>query len=111
MEKSHCSFSPDVAEELGGSGKWRRWSKQEDDRLIKYIQTHGARRWRNIPTAIGLHRSAASCHGRWMNHLRPNINHNKITEEEKQKIIKIHNAVGTRLLITLLNIFLYINYF
>lgn len=29
------------------------WSKQEDQKLIDYIQTHGEGRWRSIPKAAG----------------------------------------------------------
>ncbi|KAK6927877.1 SANT/Myb domain [Dillenia turbinata] len=49
------------------------WSKQEDQKLVDYIKTHGEGCWRSLPRAAGLLRCGKSCRLRWINYLRPDL--------------------------------------
>ncbi|XP_058731149.1 myb-related protein 330-like [Vicia villosa] len=72
------------------------WSKEEDERLIKYIKTHGEGCWRSLPKAAGLARCGKSCRLRWINYLRPDLKRGNFTREEDELIIRLHNEVGNK---------------
>ncbi|KAF7126728.1 hypothetical protein RHSIM_Rhsim11G0191600 [Rhododendron simsii] len=73
------------------------WTKEEDDRLIAYIRTHGEGCWRSLPKAAGLLRCGKSCRLRWINYLRPDLKRGNFTEEEDELIIKLHSLLAARL--------------
>ncbi|XVF20653.1 hypothetical protein REPUB_Repub12eG0020000 [Reevesia pubescens] len=72
------------------------WSKQEDEKLIDYIRTHGEGCWRSLPKAAGLHRCGKSCRLRWINYLRPDIKRGNFAQDEEDLIIKLHALLGNR---------------
>ncbi|XP_077243941.1 myb-related protein 308-like [Tasmannia lanceolata] len=72
------------------------WTKQEDQRLINYIQAHGEGSWRSIPQAAGLLRCGKSCRLRWINYLRPDLKRGNFTEDEEDLMIKLHALLGNR---------------
>lgn len=72
------------------------WSKQEDERLVNFIQTHGEGSWRSLPKAAGLHRCGKSCRLRWINYLRPDIKRGNFAQDEEDLIIKLHALLGNR---------------
>ncbi|KAI8018941.1 Transcription repressor MYB4 [Camellia lanceoleosa] len=72
------------------------WSKQEDQKLIHYIQIHGEGNWRSLPKAAGLLRCGKSCRLRWINYLRPDIKRGNFGEDEEDLIIKLHALLGNR---------------
>ncbi|XP_074560633.1 myb-related protein 308-like [Curcuma longa] len=72
------------------------WSKEEDQKLISYIKTHGEGRWRSLPKAAGLLRCGKSCRLRWINYLRPDLKRGNFTEEEDELIIKLHGLLGNK---------------
>ncbi|KAL5574376.1 hypothetical protein UlMin_023973 [Ulmus minor] len=72
------------------------WSKQEDQKLIDYIRTHGEGCWRSLPKAAGLHRCGKSCRLRWINYLRPDIKRGNFGQDEEDLIIKLHALLGNR---------------
>ncbi|MED6211140.1 hypothetical protein PIB30_070769 [Stylosanthes scabra] len=72
------------------------WSKQEDQKLIDYIQLHGEGCWRSLPKAAGLHRCGKSCRLRWINYLRPDIKRGNFDQDEEDLIIKLHALLGNR---------------
>lgn len=72
------------------------WSKQEDQRLIDYIKTHGEGCWRSLPKAAGLHRCGKSCRLRWINYLRPDLKRGNFGQDEEDLIIKLHALLGNR---------------
>ncbi|XVF81874.1 hypothetical protein PTKIN_Ptkin15bG0190700 [Pterospermum kingtungense] len=72
------------------------WSKQEDQKLIDYIRTHGEGCWRSLPKAAGLHRCGKSCRLRWINYLRPDIKRGNFSQDEEDLIIKLHALLGNR---------------
>ncbi|KAH0637671.1 hypothetical protein KY290_038051 [Solanum tuberosum] len=72
------------------------WTKEEDERLISYIRTHGEGCWRSLPKAAGLLRCGKSCRLRWINYLRPDLKRGNFTEEEDELIIKLHSLLGNK---------------
>lgn len=72
------------------------WSKQEDQKLIDYIKTHGEGCWRSIPKEAGLQRCGKSCRLRWINYLRPDLKRGNFAPDEEDLIIKLHSLLGNR---------------
>ncbi|XAR70258.1 hypothetical protein NMG60_11027047 [Bertholletia excelsa] len=72
------------------------WSPEEDEKLIRYITTHGYGCWSEVPEKAGLQRCGKSCRLRWINYLRPDIRRGRFTPEEEKLIISLHGAVGNR---------------
>ncbi|XWS45564.1 hypothetical protein CRYUN_Cryun15aG0147400 [Craigia yunnanensis] len=72
------------------------WTKEEDERLIAYIQAHGEGCWRSLPKAAGLLRCGKSCRLRWINYLRPDVKRGNFTDEEDELIIKLHSLLGNK---------------
>ncbi|XP_015953561.1 transcription factor MYB14-like [Arachis duranensis] len=72
------------------------WSREEDQRLIAFVQRYGHSNWRQLPKFAGLARCGKSCRLRWLNYLRPNLKHGNYTQEEEELIIKLHQQLGNR---------------
>lgn len=72
------------------------WTKEEDEKLIAYIQAHGEGCWRSLPKAAGLLRCGKSCRLRWINYLRPDLKRGNFSEEEDELIIKLHALLGNK---------------
>ncbi|XP_051129831.1 MYB-like transcription factor EOBI [Andrographis paniculata] len=72
------------------------WSPEEDEKLVRYITTHGYGCWSEVPEKAGLQRCGKSCRLRWINYLRPDIRRGRFTPEEEKLIINLHGAVGNR---------------
>ncbi|XP_021908231.1 myb-related protein 308-like [Carica papaya] len=72
------------------------WSREEDERLIAYIQANGQGCWRSLPKAAGLLRCGKSCRLRWINYLRPDLKRGNFTPEEEELIIKLHRLLGNK---------------
>ncbi|TQD95379.1 hypothetical protein C1H46_019017 [Malus baccata] len=70
------------------------WSPEEDEKLIRYITTHGYGCWSEVPEKAGLQRCGKSCRLRWINYLRPDIRRGRFTPEEEKLIISLHGVVG-----------------
>ncbi|KAL6003725.1 hypothetical protein ACLOJK_004271 [Asimina triloba] len=76
------------------------WSPEEDEKLIRYITTHGYGCWSEVPEKAGLQRlqrCGKSCRLRWINYLRPDIRRGRFSQEEEKLIISLHGIVGNRL--------------
>ncbi|KAI9073287.1 hypothetical protein K1719_044750 [Acacia pycnantha] len=71
-------------------------SKQEDQKLIAYINKHGEGCWRTLPQAAGLLHCGKSCWLRWINYLRPDLKRGNFAEDEEDLIIKLHALLGNR---------------
>ncbi|KAJ8773034.1 hypothetical protein K2173_028211 [Erythroxylum novogranatense] len=72
------------------------WSKEEDQKLVDYINKHGEGCWRFLPRAAGLLRCGKSCRLRWINYLRPNLKRGSFGEDEEDLIIRLHALLGNR---------------
>ncbi|KAJ1265044.1 hypothetical protein BS78_08G048000 [Paspalum vaginatum] len=72
------------------------WTKEEDERLVAYINAHGEGGWRSLPKAAGLQRCGKSCRLRWINYLRPDLKRGNFTDEEDDLIINLHHLLGNK---------------
>ncbi|XP_019442321.1 PREDICTED: myb-related protein 330-like [Lupinus angustifolius] len=72
------------------------WSPEEDDKLLKYVTSHGHKSWSSVPKFAGLQRCGKSCRLRWINYLRPDLKRGSFTDEEEQIIIDVHRILGNR---------------
>ncbi|KAK6947188.1 SANT/Myb domain [Dillenia turbinata] len=70
------------------------WSPEEDEKLIKYITTHGHGCWSSVPKLAGLQRCGKSCRLRWTNYLRPDLKRGSFTPQEEEIIIDVHRILG-----------------
>ncbi|KAL6615896.1 hypothetical protein ACP70R_038166 [Stipagrostis hirtigluma subsp. patula] len=72
------------------------WSPEEDEKLIKYITTHGHGCWSSVPRQAGLQRCGKSCRLRWINYLRPDLKRGSFSPQEEALIIELHRVLGNR---------------
>ncbi|AEE75239.1 putative transcription factor MYB-HB-like family [Arabidopsis thaliana] len=72
------------------------WSPEEDEKLLRYITTHGHPSWSSVPKLAGLQRCGKSCRLRWINYLRPDLRRGSFNEEEEQIIIDVHRILGNK---------------
>nr|GMD19012.1 transcription factor MYB13-like [Ipomoea batatas] len=72
------------------------WSKEEDDKLKTFIESHGHKNWRQLPKIAGLSRCGKSCRLRWMNYLRPGLKKGAFSVQEDEIIVKLHNKLGNK---------------
>ncbi|XXG79146.1 hypothetical protein AAC387_Pa09g0279 [Persea americana] len=73
-----------------------RWTAEEDEILMTYIQANGEGSWRSLPKNAGLLRCGKSCRLRWINYLRADLKRGNISPEEEEIIIKLHGSYGNR---------------
>ena len=71
------------------------WTQEEDKKLIQMVKQLGPKNWSQIALALP-GRIGKQCRERWHNHLNPNINRERWTEEEDRKIIEAHKRLGSR---------------
>ncbi|OEL23900.1 Transcription factor MYB26 [Dichanthelium oligosanthes] len=72
------------------------WSPEEDEKLIKYITTHGHGCWSSVPRQAGLQRCGKSCRLRWINYLRPDLKRGSFSQQEEALILDLHRVLGNR---------------
>nr|AGN52110.1 MYB-related transcription factor [Salvia miltiorrhiza]AGN52220.1 MYB-related transcription factor [Salvia miltiorrhiza] len=72
------------------------WTRDEDQKLLAYIEEHGHGSWRALPAKAGLQRCGKSCRLRWTNYLRPDIKRGKFSSQEEKAIIRLHALLGNR---------------
>ncbi|CAA0828668.1 myb domain protein 16 [Striga hermonthica] len=72
------------------------WTRDEDQKLLAYINEHGHGNWRSLPAKAGLERCGKSCRLRWTNYLRPDIKRGKLSSHEEKTIIRLHALLGNR---------------
>ncbi|TQD75655.1 hypothetical protein C1H46_038797 [Malus baccata] len=73
-----------------------RWTAEEDEILLNYIQANGEGSWRSLPKNAGLLRCGKSCRLRWINYLRADLKRGNISSQEEDIIIKLHASLGNR---------------
>ncbi|WVZ69104.1 hypothetical protein U9M48_017942 [Paspalum notatum var. saurae] len=72
------------------------WSPEEDEKLVKYITTHGHGCWSSVPRQAGLQRCGKSCRLRWINYLRPDLKRGSFSPQEEALIVELHRVLGNR---------------
>ena len=66
-----------------------KWSKHEDEQLIKAVNENGAKNWPYIATFLP-GRNGKQCRERWLTNLSPDVNLEPWTAEEDLKLIHLH---------------------
>lgn len=74
----------------------RKWTEEEDAKLINSLIMHGGRVWKEIAEKAGVQRSAKSCRIRWFSYLRPYIIPADFSPQEKELIKRLHGIGGNR---------------
>lgn len=73
-----------------------RWTKEEDEKLARYIRENGEGAWRSMPKNAGLLRCGKSCRLRWINYLRADHKRGNISPQEEDIILNLHATLGNR---------------
>ncbi|XP_078179300.1 transcription factor MYB59-like [Carex rostrata] len=83
---------------LGEVGEIRKgpWTEQEDLQLVWFVRLLGERRWDFLAKVSGLNRTGKSCRLRWVNYLHPGLKHGRMTPEEEQLVLDLHEKYGNR---------------
>ncbi|PKS11621.1 hypothetical protein jhhlp_001772 [Lomentospora prolificans] len=71
------------------------WSSQEDQMLLKLVDSHGPSNWVVIAHSLGT-RSAKQCRERYHQNLKPTLDHSPIRPEEAEIIEKLVSQIGHR---------------
>ncbi|XP_074591080.1 transcription factor MYB61-like [Curcuma longa] len=72
------------------------WSPEEDEKLYAHVITHGVGCWSSVSKSAGLRRCGKSCRRRWINYLRPGLKRGKLSREEEDLIVSLHQVLGNR---------------
>ncbi|KAH0902270.1 hypothetical protein HID58_041773, partial [Brassica napus] len=72
------------------------WSPEEDEKLRRFILSHGHSCWTTVPIKAGLQRNGKSCRLRWINYLRPGLKRDMISAEEEEIILTFHSSLGNK---------------
>ena len=94
--KKRIIKKPNYTPQKKGTTKCKtNWTKQEDTLLLRLIAEKGPKNWSSLarffPDRVG-----KQCRERWHNHLNPNINKKKWSEEEDRILLAAHNTFGNR---------------
>jgi len=73
----------------------RKFSKQEDLQLLSLVGEYGTKDW-NLISGIMISRSSRQCRERWIKYLAPGNNTRPWTQEEDDKLIKLHSKFGRK---------------
>lgn len=71
------------------------WTQNEDHLLSQLVELKGAKEWSKIARFFD-NRIGKQCRERWFNHLSPEINKMKWSEEEDRTLIDAHEKYGNR---------------
>lgn len=71
------------------------WTPKEDQLLARLVVLNGAKEWSKIAQFFE-NRIGKQCRERWFNHLSPDINKSKWTDEEDKILIEAHRKYGNR---------------
>ncbi|KAI3689566.1 hypothetical protein L2E82_47527 [Cichorium intybus] len=71
------------------------WTKEEDDHIIKMVDSHGCMKWsviaKDLPGRIG-----KQCRERWHNHLHPAITKEAWSQQEESTLTYYHQIYGNK---------------
>jgi hypothetical protein len=73
--------------------KYNHWSWEEDEKLRQAVEELGTDSWMQVALAVS-GRNNKQCQERWQNHLDPDVNKKRITQEELQIIERLQAEHG-----------------
>ena len=71
------------------------WSSQEDEILLRLVESHGPSNWVVIAHSLGS-RSAKQCRERYHQNLKPSLDHSPIRPDEAEAIERLVTQLGHR---------------
>ncbi len=71
------------------------WTPKEDAKVVELVKKYGKKKWSFIASELK-GRLGKQCRERWYNHLNPDINKSKWTQEEDEIIIEAHSRLGNK---------------
>jgi len=94
-KKIQKTFTFGVSRQTNEAKPKSNWTVEEDELLLKIVNEHGPKNWSKIashfPTRIG-----KQCRERWHNHLCPDINKTKWSDEEDRILVAAHKKFGNK---------------
>lgn len=73
----------------------KKFTEEDDAKLIQIVQRLGTKSWTEISKAMG-DRNQRQCKERWENYLNPEINNNPWTKEEDNLLIQKQLEIGSK---------------
>lgn len=87
------------------AGRWEKvidpslikgsWTREEDEEIVKYVQTHGDKDWAKLALILK-GRTGKQCRERYKNHLDQSVKHTQWTQEEDDLLIELHEKYGNK---------------
>ncbi|XP_057791524.1 transcription factor MYB3R-5-like [Salvia miltiorrhiza] len=71
------------------------WTKEEDDRVIEFVEKYGSKKWSFIAKFVH-GRNGKQCRERWHNHLDPAIKKDAWTRVEEEILRHYHQVLGNK---------------
>ena len=78
-----------------GKDNKRRWSKDEDDSLVKAVEHYGSKKWKEIALCVP-GRTNVQCRYRWHNVLNPDLMKGHWTSEEDDLLTQAVEQLGSK---------------
>lgn len=72
-----------------------RWTREEDEKLKKLVEHHGAEDWKVIANLLS-NRTDVQCQHRWQKVLNPELIKGPWTKEEDQRVIELVQKYGAK---------------
>ena len=87
----------DAADDSGAKPHFHKcmWTAEEDDRLMRAVETCGVGNWRPIAELVKT-RSAKQCRERWSGMLSPSLTRQAWTPEEDARLLELHSKFGNK---------------
>ena len=76
--------------------KARRWTTEEDQRLVNAVQLHGTENWPLVASCVGGNRTRSQCSQRWHRVLDPKISKCNWSREEEEKLLRAVDSFGNK---------------
>ena len=73
----------------------RRWTKEEDQRLIQAVELYGTKKWKEVASSVS-GRTNIQCRYRWHNVLNPELVKGHWTKEEDTMLTEAVEKYGSK---------------
>ena len=73
----------------------RRWTDEEDKKLIEAIDLFGPSNWTSVAKFVGNNRNRSQCSQRYKRDICPSIKREKWTTEEDEQLFRLIDKFGT----------------
>lgn len=103
LNSSNTTTYQSVFNEISVNNQWfnqkrikkTKWSKDEDESLLKLVKMYGPRKWNIISVFLGT-KTAKQCRDHYMNYLNPSIKKTIWTDEEESILLLKYQQFGPK---------------